>query len=151
MLIETSTECRDTTPGSPSSVGEIPQSPKKSPPRRVLVVDDEPLVRWAIAETLRASGYQTTEAADAESVVRTLCDPGRGPDAVLLDLRLPDCDDFWLLAAIHQLVPMTPIILMTASATREMAAEARQLGACAVLSKPFDFAELESVLTAALK
>jgi DNA-binding NtrC family response regulator len=151
MLVQTLSEFRDATSVPSTPVREFSQLLKKSPPGRVLVVDDEPLVRWSIAETLRGSGYEITEAADAESAVRTLFEAGRGPDAVLLDLRLPDCDDLRLFVVLHQLLPVTPIILMTAFATREIEAEARQLGACAVLRKPFDLAELDPLLAAAVK
>ena len=55
---------------------------------RVLVVDDEPLIRWSIAETLGAAGHQVTEAQDAASALRALAD-APSTDLVLLDFRLP--------------------------------------------------------------
>jgi DNA-binding NtrC family response regulator len=131
-------------------VGKFPRSLKKYPTGRVLVVDDEPLVRWSIAETLRAGGYEIAAAGDARSAIRAVLEPAPIPDAVLLDLRLPDCHDLGLLEALHQLLPFTPIILMTAFATPELADAARHLGAFAVLNKPFDLAELDRLLASAL-
>ena len=97
----------------------LPSSARDLPPRarkralRALVVDDESLIRWAIAETLRADGYEVEEAGDAESATRALFDQAR-PDLVLLDLRLPDCSDLSLLETVCRLVPEATVVLMTA-------------------------------------
>jgi len=130
-------------------MGDFSQLLKKSPAGRILVVDDEPLVRWSIAETLRAGGYDVAEAGDADSALRALIEDAP-PDAVLLDLRLPDCSDLHLLETIKLIRPGMPVVLMTAFGTPELVAEARRLGAYAVLDKPFDVTALEPLLAAAL-
>jgi two-component system response regulator AtoC len=130
-------------------MGDFSQLLKKSPAGRILVVDDEPLVRWSIAETLRAGGYDVAEAGDADSALRALIEDAP-PDAVLLDLRLPDCSDLHLLETIKLIRPGMPVVLMTAFGTPELVAEARRLGAYAVLDKPFDLTALEPLLAAAL-
>jgi DNA-binding NtrC family response regulator len=61
---------------------------------------------------------------------------------VFLDLRLPDSDDLHVLAAMRRLSPRTPVILMTAHGTPELADAARALGAFAVIDKPFDMGDL---------
>ena len=122
----------------------LPSSARDLPPRerklalRALVVDDEPLIRWAIAETLRADGYDVEEAGDAEATIRALFDDPEPPDLVLLDLRLPDCCDLSLLETVRRLVPGATIVLMTAFGTPEIRERARLLGAASVLDKPFD-------------
>jgi DNA-binding NtrC family response regulator len=103
-----------------------------------LVVDDEPLLRWAIAETLRDAGYAVDEAADADSTVHALFEHGRAPDVVLLDLRLPDCSDLRLLETVRQLAPAATVILMTAFGSDGVREQARSLGAAGFLDKPFD-------------
>ena len=66
----------------------------------MLVVDDEPLVRWSIAETLRACGWEIVEASDrARRAVAAVVDSAVEPDAVMLDLQLPDNDDLSLLVS----------------------------------------------------
>jgi CheY-like chemotaxis protein len=90
----------------------------------ILVVDDEPLARWSVAETLHESGYGVVEASDAESALRVISTPGSPADLVLLDLSLPDSNDLDLLSAMHALRPATPIILMTAHGTDELFEEA---------------------------
>jgi DNA-binding NtrC family response regulator len=112
---------------------------------RVLVVDDEPLIRWSIAETLGAVGHQVIEAQDAASALRALAD-APGPDLVLLDFRLPDSNDLGLLAEIRRIAPATPVIMMTAFGTPDVTAGALKLGASKVLNKPFNMHDLEGLV-----
>jgi DNA-binding NtrC family response regulator len=113
---------------------------------RVLIVDDESLMRWSLAETLGASGYQVTDANDGASAIQAMA----SADVVLLDLHLPDSSDLLVLAAMRQLSPKVPIILMTAFATPEVRSEAVRLGAFAVLDKPFDMSDISPVVGRAL-
>jgi DNA-binding NtrC family response regulator len=129
---------------------EFPHVRKKSA-KRVLVVDDEPLVRWSIAETLRAHGCDMMEAGDARAAIAAVRDPATMPDIVLLDLKLPDSDDLSLLATMRWLLPHSPVILMTAFGTTEVLDEARRLGAFTVLDKPFDLDQLDEVIDRALE
>lgn len=134
----------------PAPGGEFPQVRKKSA-TRVLVVDDEPLVRWSIAETLRAHGFEIVEAADARSALIAVLDVATEPDAVLLDLKLPDSDDLSLLSSIRRILPRVPVILMTAFGSQELLEEARQLGVFTVLDKPFELDELDLLIERALE
>jgi len=139
-------------PSRPSSVEEglaaakdLPHTATKSALRRVLVVDDEALVRWAIGQTLDPHLYEITEAADAESAVRALRESA-APHVVLLDLRLPDCNDLRLLEIVRRLAPAATVILMTAFGSPEVRGAAARLGAAFVLDKPFDLDSLPELL-----
>ena len=112
---------------------------------RVLVVEDELLIRWSIAETLTEAGHEVVQAADAASAVRELSH-GNDPDVVLLDLRLPDSSDLSLLSNVRRLSPRSAVVLMTAFGTPEVTAEALHLGASEVMSKPFDIHLVEPTL-----
>jgi DNA-binding NtrC family response regulator len=111
----------------------------------VLVVDDEPLIRWSIAETLGAAGHQVIEAQDAASALRALAD-APDTDLVLLDFRLPDSNDLGLLAEIRRIAPGAPVIMMTAFGTPDVTASALKLGASKVLNKPFNMHDLEGLI-----
>ena len=111
---------------------------KNSRTLNVLVVDDEPLIRWSILETLEARGHQVTEARDAESALRAIADARQPLDVVLLDFRLPDSNDLALLAQIRRLAPTSQVILMTAFGTPELIDGAMNLGAYRVVTKPFE-------------
>lgn len=134
----------------PAPGGEFPHVRKKSA-TRVLVVDDEPLVRWSIAETLRAHGCDIVEAADAHAALDVVRDSATEPDAVLLDLKLPDNDDLTLLNSVRRILPKVPIILMTAFGTPELLDEARRLGVFTVLDKPFELDELDVLIERAME
>ena len=112
---------------------------------RVLVVDDEPLIRWSIAETLGAAGHQVVEAEDAASALRAV-DEDPGPDLVLLDFRLPDSNDLGLLAKIREMAPHAAVVMMTAFGTPDVTAGALKLGASRVLNKPFNMHDVEDVV-----
>jgi DNA-binding NtrC family response regulator len=113
---------------------------------KVLVVDDEPLIRWAVAEMLGDCGCQVIQAADGRSAVLAINESAPF-DVVLLDVRLPDCDDLTLLMRIKSMAPAARIIVMTAHGTPEMAAHALDLGAFSFVNKPFEMADLATLVS----
>ena len=115
--------------------------------RRVLVVDDELLIRWSLCETLSDRGCVVTEAADGQSAIRALTGGAELPDVVLLDFRLPDSDDLNLLSRIVSLVPNGRVILMTAHGSPELANAAIERGAFRVLHKPFELQDITALVS----
>lgn len=113
---------------------------------RVLVVEDELLIRWSIAETLADAGHTVIEAGDGATAVKTLKNDAERIDAVVLDYRLPDSHDLTLLATIRRLSPASTVVMMTAFGTPEMTKGACDLGVYCVLSKPFEMHHLASLL-----
>ena len=113
--------------------------------RHVLVVDDEPLIRWSATETLAQLGIVVEDAPDAASALKMVTTAAMPFDAVVLDLRLPDMYDLSLLATLRQLLPDARLILMTAFGTPETAAGVRELGA-ELLAKPFKLEELNRLV-----
>lgn len=116
-------------------------------PIHVLVVDDEPLIRWSVAESLSDLGFDVEAAADAASALRIVTNAALPFGVVILDLRLPDMSDLSLLGTLRQLLPRAHLILMTAFGTPELVASARALGAD-VLTKPFELAQLNGLVAA---
>ncbi len=107
----------------------------------VLIVDDEPLIRWAVARTLTAAGCSVQEAGNAAEAMQCL---GQGsPDVVLMDYRLPDTRGFSLVSAVRRLSPHSAIVMMTAEQP-EVTARAQSQGVSAVMHKPFDMSAVES-------
>ena len=116
---------------------------------RILVVEDEALIRWSISETLAHGGHTVMEAENAASAVRALKDAGGDIDVVLLDYRLPDSNDLGLLADVRRLQPRSAVVMMTAYGTPEVTEGALALGAYRVVGKPFDMRALESLVVEA--
>ena len=113
-------------------------------------MDDEPLIRWSVSETLKDSGFQVVLRSDAQGAFNAVSQSSDPFDAVLLDLRLPDSADLSLLQALRRLVPRAAFILMTAHNSPELALEAVGYGADFVLDKPFELADLTRVVAGAL-
>ena len=116
--------------------------PKESTALRVLVVEDEPLIRWSVAETLAQAGHTVLEAGDGASALRAVREASGSIDVVLLDLRLPDSYDLTLLSDIRRLMPLSTVILVTAFATPDVVADALARGADRVANKPLDIHDL---------
>lgn len=114
-------------------------------PVHVLVVDDEPLIRWSVSESLSDLGLDVEQAGDAASALRIVTTAVTPFRVVILDLRLPDMQDLSLLATLRQLLPDARIVLMTAFGTPDIFTEATLLGA-EILNKPFEFDELRQLV-----
>jgi DNA-binding NtrC family response regulator len=133
----------------PFEAGNSPHGVKNSPALRVLVVDDEFLIRWSLAQTLSDCGYHVIEASDAAAARNAVRDASRQFDVVLLDYRLPDSEDLSLLACIRERTPEAQIILMTAFGTPEVVRGALDLGAFRVVSKPFEMDDVAHLVAEA--
>jgi two-component system NtrC family response regulator len=114
-------------------------------PLHALVVDDEPLIRWSVAESLAALGIDVEYAADAASALKMVTTAALPFHLVVMDLRLPDMHDLSLLSTLRQLLPDANLILMTAYGKPEIIDQARALGAT-VLNKPFELSELNGIV-----
>lgn len=111
---------------------------EKLPMPAVLVVDDEPLIRWSLSEGLVDAGYAVRQLATGAEVRQTLADWAGGPLVIVLDIRLPDVVDLSLLREIRLHYPQIPVLVMTAHGTADDAREATCLGVSRFVSKPFD-------------
>jgi DNA-binding NtrC family response regulator len=115
---------------------------------RILVVDDEELIRWSLVERMRAEGYEVVEAGTGEQAVEHARD---GVDLVLLDYKLPDVDGVTVLRRIKELDPDALVILLTAYASVETAVEAMKEGAFHFANKPFDLDDIAFLVSRALE
>jgi len=114
----------------------------------VLVVDDESLIRWTLAERLGAEGVAVVE---AETAKAALAQFGPDIDLVLLDFKLPDSDGLTVLKTMKAKDPDVPVILLTAFSSIETAVEAMKQGAYHYANKPFNLDELTLVVQKALE
>jgi len=116
---------------------------------RVLVVDDEPLIRWSIAEALSDNGYTVVEAGTGRAAIQEAAGLSDLFNVIVLDLRLPDTDSLLLLSRLQELAPRARIIMMTAHGTEEVAEEAYARGAYGFMNKPFEMAAMASLVNEA--
>ncbi len=118
-------------------------------PRRVLLVEDTASLAAVYAEFLRGAGYQAEHARTAqEALAAARATP---PDAVLLDVRLPDGDGLSVLRALRQGQPDVAVVIMTAHGSVATAVEAMRAGAADFLVKPFSADRMAVTLANALE
>src|SRR3954471_10606444 len=108
--------------------------------RRVVIAEDEALIRLDLAEMLVEEGYDVVgQAEDGEKAVELVLE--HRPDLVILDVKMPRLDG---IAAAEQIAGhrIAPVVILTAFSQRDLVERARDAGAMAYLVKPFDQADL---------
>jgi two-component system response regulator AtoC len=116
---------------------------------RVLVVDDDPLIRDFLMETLLRTGCTVGLAATGEEALERM--RAEDYDIILSDVRMPNMDGMELLKAARGSMPDAEIVIMTAYGTIQNAVEAMKLGAFHYVLKPFSIDEIELVIKRALE
>jgi two-component system response regulator AtoC len=119
------------------------------PRKKVLIVDDERLVRWSLAQKMKGWGYEVVEAESGSAGLRALA--VEGPDLVLLDVKLPDAKGTDVLEELRKSWPDLPVIMITAFGVIEDAVTAMRRGAYDFITKPIDDAKLQSTAAHALE
>jgi CheY-like chemotaxis protein len=112
--------------------------------RRVLIVDDEPLVLKSVARVVRLMGYDVTLAADGYEAIERL--RARPFDVIVSDVSMPQMDGFELLKRVREIDRRVPVVLATGTPDERDAQAALDLGAFQYLVKPVDPGRLRLVL-----
>ena len=115
---------------------------------KILIVDDEKNMRWAISRALEKEGYEILQASNGQEGIEAF--ERHRPDVMLLDLKMPVMDGMEALKTIRETNTTTPVLMLTAHGTMETAIEAMKRGAMDYLSKPFDVEELKVQIRKAL-
>ena len=119
------------------------------PAEKVLIVDDEKLVRWTLRQKCEEWGYRVLEADNGTAALRLA--RNESPDLVLLDVRLPDASGIDVLEQIKKANDARAIIMITADPQLEDVKTALKLGAYDFVGKPLDFDELSVAVKNALE
>ena len=116
---------------------------------RILVVDDDKAVRDSLRRALMLEGYDVDVAEDGSTALRSLAQSA--PDAVVLDLQLPDIDGLEICRRLRIVGDSTPVLMLTARDAVDDRVEGLDAGADDYLVKPFDLTELFARLRALLR
>ncbi len=116
---------------------------------RLLIVDDEPAICWGLEQLGRSLGHEVARAGSAEQGLEIAEE--FGPDAIVLDVRLPGIDGLSAMEQLRNRAGDVPIVIITAYGDLATAVETVRRGAFEYVVKPFDLAQMERVLERALQ
>ncbi len=119
------------------------------PEPRLLIVDDELVVRDSLAKWFESEGYEVVIAESAPAALELLASSRF--DGALVDIKMPGVDGIELQARLHEIDPNMPVIIMTGYASVETAVRALKNGAYDYITKPFDPDELVHIVSNALR
>ena len=118
----------------------------------LLIVDDEQSICWGLAKLAEQLGHTAATAVSAEQGLAAVGGvpgtPGRRPDVIMLDVRLPGMDGLAAMQHFQKAAPDVPIVVMTAYGELSTAVTAVRNGAFDYLTKPFDLAVAQRVISA---
>ncbi len=109
-----------------------------STPVRILVAEDEAIIRMDLVEMLTEAGYQVVAQATNGVEAVALAQEHR-PDLAILDVKMPEMDG---ITAAQSIIDIAPVLMLTAFSQRELVERARDAGAMAYVVKPFSIADL---------
>ncbi len=117
--------------------------------KKILIVDDEKLVRWSLNQKLSGWNFEVLEAENGKSGLRLALE--EMPDLVMLDVKLPDKKGTDLLEEFKKNWPELPVIMITAFGVIDDAVTAMRRGAYDYITKPIDYTKLQSTIKNALE
>src|SRR5437899_2697824 len=116
---------------------------------RILIVDDQDVMRDSLAATLARQGHEVVAATDGPGAISRLSGPRF--ELMISDLKMPKMSGTELLAEARKIRPEMPVVLMTAFATVSTAVEAMKMGAYDYIQKPFDGEEIKHLVERTLE
>jgi len=115
-------------------------------PARILVAEDEALIRLDLVEMLTDAGYevvgQATNGVEAVSLAKEL-----KPDLAILDVKMPELDG---ISAAQEIIEISPVLMLTAFSQKELVERARDAGVMAYVVKPFSISDLTPAIEIAM-
>ena len=115
-------------------------------PARILVAEDETLIRMDLVEMLREAGYEVVAEASNGSEAISLAEELR-PDLAILDVKMPVLDG---ISAAEKIIDIAPVLMLTAFSQRELVERARDAGVMAYVVKPFSISDLVPAIEIAM-
>ena len=113
---------------------------------RILVAEDETIIRLDLVEMLTESGYEVVAQAENGAVAIELAKKFK-PDLAILDVKMPEMDG---ITAAEQIISLAPVLMLTAFSQRELVERARDAGVMAYVVKPFSISDLVPAIEIAI-
>ena len=125
---------------------ESTQAPAGKGSARILVAEDEAIIRLDLVEMLTEAGY-TVVAEASNGVEAVAMAKEHRPDLAILDVKMPELDG---ISAAEQIIEIAPVLMLTAFSQRELVERARDAGAMAYVVKPFSISDLVPAIEIAI-
>src|SRR5689334_15613400 len=116
---------------------------------RILIVDDEHLIRWSLEQNLKKQNYDVLTAGNGEDALKLVRE--EQPDLVLLDIQMPGISGLEVLEKVKEIDEDIIVIMVTAQGGLETAVTAMRMGAYDYINKPFNLDEMAIVIRKALE
>jgi len=127
-------------------MSQEPHQAFQSNPPRILVAEDEAIIRLDLVEMLQEAGYevvgQASNGQEAINLARSL-----KPDLAILDVKMPILDG---ISAAEEIIQIAPVLMLTAFSQRELVDRARDAGVMAYVVKPFSITDLVPAMEIAM-
>ena len=141
---------KDSLNGAASSAKENKKTEDAKPAtEKILIVDDEEILRNMLTDVLSEEGYQISQASNGEEAVKMLKEDYY--EIVLTDIMMPGLDGIGVLKAAKEIEPGNDVIVMTGYASVETAVESIRLGASDYITKPFNIDQIKIVIARTLQ
>jgi CheY-like chemotaxis protein len=115
-------------------------------PQRILIADDEYLIRWSLSQTLSQQGYEVISVENGREAIETI--KARHYDFIITDLYMPELDGWEVLETARQAFPQPKVIIITAHGKEETKTIAKEKGAWAYVEKPYLIEKIKELLKA---
>ncbi len=122
---------------------------KTNPSYKILIADDEFLVRWSLTQGLSQNGHSVTAVENGKKAIEAA--QVECFDFVITDLKMPELDGWQVLETLHRTRPSCRVIIITAHGEEESEKIAKEKGAWADIEKPYVLEKLRELLETALK
>src|SRR3990172_1571039 len=123
---------------------ETPRRQPAKPNKKILIVDEEVLIRQSLQNLIQQEGFFVVTADSGLHAMQQFED--EMPEIVILDMRLPDTNGLTLLKMMKEIRPSVTIVMVTASPDIQSSVEAMKIGALDYLEKPVDLEKLTAIL-----
>ena len=113
-------------------------------PKKILIADDEYLIRWSLSEALQREGYEVLSVEDGKRAIEAIKETSF--DFIITDLYMPETDGWAVLEAARKTLPEARIIILTAHGKEGFMELAAKKGAFAYVEKPFVIDKIKQLL-----
>jgi DNA-binding NtrC family response regulator len=111
---------------------------------KILIADDEFLIRWSLAQALSQEGYDVISVEDGRKAIEAA--QAQHFDFIITDLFMPELDGWEVLETIKETRPPTRVIIITAHGEEDIGRIAKEKGACAYVEKPYLIDKIKKIL-----